>query len=110
MYKQRDILIIPIPFTDLSSKKRRPVLVISNDRYNRKTEDIIVTAITSNIKQKDYTVFIGSKDLQKGILQHDSMIRVDNIYTLNKSIVVKKFGVLKKDTFAKVKDTLQKLI
>ncbi len=45
MYKQRDILIIPIPYTDLSSQKKRPVPVISNDYYNGKTADIIVTAI-----------------------------------------------------------------
>lgn len=31
MPKQGDILLIPIPFTDLSSHKRRPVIVISND-------------------------------------------------------------------------------
>ena len=31
MYKQGEILLIPIPFSDLSSNKKRPVLVISND-------------------------------------------------------------------------------
>ncbi len=30
MYKQRDILLIPIPFTDLTAQRRRPVLVVSN--------------------------------------------------------------------------------
>jgi len=44
MPKQGDILLIPIPCTDLSSQKRRPVIVISNDQYNRKTNDIIVVA------------------------------------------------------------------
>ncbi len=29
MPEQGDILLIPIPFTDLSSHKRRPVIVIS---------------------------------------------------------------------------------
>ena len=37
MPEQGDILLIPIPFTDLSSQKRRPVIVISNDAYNQKT-------------------------------------------------------------------------
>jgi len=33
MPEQGDIVLIPIPFTDLSSQKRRPVIVISNDTY-----------------------------------------------------------------------------
>ena len=32
--EQGDILLVPIPFTDLSSQKRRPVIVISNDADN----------------------------------------------------------------------------
>jgi mRNA interferase MazF len=35
MPEQGDILLVPIPFTDLSSQKRRPVIVISNDAYNK---------------------------------------------------------------------------
>ena len=39
MLKQGDIVLIPVPFTDQSSQKRRPVIVISNNQYNRKTTD-----------------------------------------------------------------------
>ncbi len=42
MPEQGDIVLIPISFTDLPSQKRRPVVVISNDAYNRKTADIVV--------------------------------------------------------------------
>ena len=50
MPEQGDILLIPIPFTDLSSQKRRPVIVISNGAYNRSTADIVVVAMTSKTR------------------------------------------------------------
>jgi mRNA-degrading endonuclease toxin of MazEF toxin-antitoxin module len=43
MPSQGDIVLIPIPFTDLSSRKRRPVIVISNDEYNRTAPDVVRT-------------------------------------------------------------------
>jgi mRNA interferase MazF len=64
--EQGDILLIPIPFTDLSSQKRRPVIVISNDAYNRSTADIVVVAMTSNPTPADYSFTITSSDLTHG--------------------------------------------
>ncbi len=110
MYKQRDILIIPIPFTDLTTNKRRPVVVLSNDYYNNGTEDIVVIAVTSNIEQKEYSIQISNHDIEEGALPRQSMIRVDKIYTLSKSIVIKKFGILRNETFKRVRDALIKLI
>ena len=34
-----DIVLIPVPFSDLSSTKRRPVIVISNRAYHQTTAD-----------------------------------------------------------------------
>lgn len=48
MAKQGEIVLIPIPFTDLSSQKRRPVVIVSNDAYNDSSTDIVVVAMTSN--------------------------------------------------------------
>ena len=62
MYKQGEIILIPIPFTDLSSNKKRPVLILSNDNYNKMTDDIIVAAITSNIYDKIFTIKITEND------------------------------------------------
>ena len=110
MYRQVDILLIPIPYSDLTSNKKRPVLVLSNDEYNTKTEDIIVVAITSNITSKEYSILISNKDLQEGNLQVNSCIRVDKIYTLSQSIVIKKFGAVKPEIINNVKEKLRKLI
>jgi len=110
MYKQRDIIIIPIPFSDLKSTKKRPVVIVSNDIYNKKTEDIIVVAMTSNIEgKKDYSLLISNDDLEVGELKHKSMVRIDKIYTLNKSIVIKKFGTLKREVFCQIEKILQQL-
>ena len=37
MLNQGAIVLIPVPFTDLSARKRRPVVVISNDAYNQRS-------------------------------------------------------------------------
>lgn len=110
MYNQRDILLIPIPFTDLSSNKRRPVLVISSSDYNEKTEDIIVVAVTSNLEEKGYGVIFNNDDMLEGYLKMDSCIRADKIYTLSKTIVIKKFGAVRKEIIDKVKEKINKVL
>ena len=102
MYKQGDIVLIPVPFTDLSSNKKRPVLILSSDRYNENTDDLIVAAITSNIDEKPYNTEITSNDLSDGNLLHKSCVRVDKLYTLAQSIVIKKFGVVKEEILTAV--------
>lgn len=45
--KRGDIVIVPFPFTDFSTSKQRPALVISSDVFNRSREDAILVALTS---------------------------------------------------------------
>ncbi len=110
MPEQGDILLIPVPFTDLSSRKRRPVIVISNRAYNRKTVDIIVVAMTSNPIMADYSFTITSSDLARGKLNRPSKVRVDKIYALSQSIVVKTFGQVNSQVLDRIRQTLQTLI
>jgi len=110
MYKQGDILLIPIPFTNLVSNKKRPVLVLSNDMYNSTKEDMVVVAITSNLREKDYTILISNNDLIEGTLKIDSHIRADKIYSLSQKIAIKKFGRVKDEIITKVNMEIGKLI
>src|SRR4030067_2321126 len=104
--KQRNIILIPIPFTDLTSQKKRPAIIISNDKYNETHEDIVVVALTSNVESRDFTIMLTNDDMEEGALKVTSMIRADKIYTLNKSIALKTFGRVKPDVLTKVKDSL----
>jgi len=90
MYSRGEIVLIPVPFSDLTAIKKRPVLVISNDIYNNRYQDMIVVAITSNLAQQG--IPIASNDMIFGQLPKPSVIRSDKIYTLNQNIVSKSIG------------------
>jgi mRNA interferase MazF len=90
MCSQGELVLIPVPFTDLSASKKRPVLVISNDAYNAANQDIIVVAVTSNLAQQG--IPITTSDLKQGQMPKPSLVRADKLYTLNQGIVVKRIG------------------
>lgn len=106
-YSQGEILFVPFPFTDLSSTKKRPVVVISK---NNSCSDIITCAITSNLRDTNNSLLIDSSDLEKGRMPLQSLIKSDKIFTLEKSIILKKFGKLKRDKFLELRNKIYSLI
>lgn len=108
--RQKDLILIPIPFTDLTSKKRRPVIVLSNDDYNSKTQDILVVGVTSLIQGREYAVPLKKGDMEDGELLRDSEIRADKIYSLSQEIVVRRFGRIKEEVFIEVVEKINDLI
>ena len=107
MPEQGDIVLVPVPFTDLSSQKRRPAIVISNDVYNVSTSDVIVVAMTSSPASTSYGFQITSSDLVEGRLNRPGTVRCDKIYTLAKSIVVKKFGRVSSQVVDRIRSALE---
>lgn len=102
MYKQREIIIVPFPFSDLSSIKQRPAVIVSSNDFNE-NEDLVVVAITSQIKiSGKFRVNFSNNDLDNGSIPKESQIRCDKIYTLNKSLVRKRIAKLSEKTFAEV--------
>ena len=101
MYNRGELVMIPVPYTDLSATKKRPVLVISNNKYNAKSQDMIVAAVTSNVFQQG--IAITNAAMEQGQLPKPSIIRSDKIYTLNQGIVAKRIGCVK----AEIMDAVQ---
>ena len=82
--KQGDIVLVPFPFSDLSSIKTRPALVISNQHL--KGEDVILIGLTSQRGGK-YSIALENSDLEEGELPLRSFIRYHKVVSLKKSIV-----------------------
>jgi len=45
-----DVLLVPFPFSNQTAAKQRPAVVVSSEAYNRERPDIIILAITSQIR------------------------------------------------------------
>jgi mRNA interferase MazF len=110
MPEQGDIVLIPVPFTDLSSHKRRPVIVVSNDAYNRRSADVVVVAMTSNPSKTPFSFEVTSSDLVEGALNRPGTVRVDKIYTLAQVIVVKKFGKVASAVVQRIRQVFETVI
>ena len=96
MYKFGTIVLIPFPFTDLTSAKVRPALIISKTHKN--SEDISICFISSKRPQKitDGQFLFKTTDVhfkQSG-LKTDSVVRFDKIATLNKKLALGEIGSL----------------
>ncbi len=83
--QQRDIVLVPFPFSDTQTTKVRPALVVSNDVYNETHLDAVVLAITSNTTSSLYKVVIDEVELGRGKLPLRSAVRVDKPYSVLQS-------------------------
>lgn len=102
-YRQREVLLVPIPFSDLTSRKVRPVVVLSNDSYNHSGPDLLVGGITSNVYPRPYTVELDTPQLEQGAIRHPSMVRADTIFSIDQAIILKSIGVVNRPTFEQIR-------
>ncbi|NOT02875.1 MAG: type II toxin-antitoxin system PemK/MazF family toxin [Phycisphaerales bacterium] len=109
-FQQRDLLLLPVPFSDLTARKIRPVVVLSNDHYNRSDADILVAGVTSNLAPRPFTVEMDSGDLEYGTLKLRSAVRVDKIFSIDQRIVLKQFARANKELFMRIRQQIDALI
>ncbi|MBI3037046.1 type II toxin-antitoxin system PemK/MazF family toxin [Candidatus Woesearchaeota archaeon] len=108
--KQRSIILVPFPFSDQSGQKVRPALIVSNDRYNSTSDDVIVCAVTTNIKPSKYSVIIDQNSLESGMLSEKSAIKAESLLKIQKSLILKTIATINRQTLTKATDAIKELL
>ncbi len=89
-----DIILVPFPFTDQSATKKRPAVVISSKAYNQEQPDLIIMAVTSQIKPTSIIGEVIIRDWQEaGLLKPSATKPVITI--IEKPLIIKTMGRLK---------------
>jgi mRNA interferase MazF len=103
-----DIFLLAYPFTDLTQTKARPAVVMSPNSASA-GEDAVFIAITGNTEcnsPHDIMFPRNHPEYKLSGLLCDSVIKVDKIFTLHKSLAKKKLGKLGPMLQAKVKEQI----
>jgi len=104
--KQREIYLALFPFTDLFRSKKRPVLVISNEYHNNRSQDIACCYITTHKPNFNNCIEIKNFDIENGFLEFKSAINPTKIFTIDKKLFYKKLATLKTEFYSKVNNKL----
>lgn len=88
--KQRDVVLIPFPFSDQSGNKVRPALVLSSNFFNSSSQDLIVCAITSNIDKSKFSILISKEDLIEKNIIDECAVKAENVLKIHNGLILKK--------------------
>lgn len=106
-FTKGEIVLFAFPFTDLSTRKLRPCLVLSKEM----SQDILLCQITSKkIKRDAFCVEIKKDETSNGSLQIDSYVRCNMIFTADKTQIVKKICSIKKERYSEITNTITRII
>jgi mRNA interferase MazF len=101
-----DVVVLPFPFSDLSSSKRRPALVVAI----ASADDIILAQITSRSFGDSYAVELSDSDFSDGGLNVVSNIRPNKLFTADVNIIAYKAGNVKWQKMKDVATTITNLV
>ena len=108
-FRQKEIVLLPYPFTDQEGSKVRPAVIVSNDLFNKNSHDCILVPMTSVIKNEICSVIINQEDTALGKIPKQSRIRYDKLFAIDKSLIIMEIGKLKDRKFEEIKQKIIKL-
>lgn len=104
-----DVVLVPFPFTDQTASKQRPAVVISTIGYNAARPDVIVMAVTSQLRASAAFGEVWLGDWQAAGLLKPSAVK-PVIAALEASLVIRQLGALASDDANALRSALDAII
>jgi len=92
-YEFGDIVLVPFPFTDQTASKRRPAAIVSSRAYNLARPDLVVMAVTSQIRALPALGEVWINRWQEAGLLKPSAIK-PVFATIEQRLVIRQLGIL----------------
>jgi mRNA interferase MazF len=100
-----DIVLVAFPFADFTNFKKRPAIIVAKAEF----DNLILCQITSKANTSKSAIQLTESDFRVGSLQVDCFIRIDKLFTIEKSVIKSHLGSLDKAKTSLVKKTVREL-
>jgi mRNA interferase MazF len=108
-YRFGDVIVVPFPFTDQTTTKKRPAVVVSSEAYNSERPDLILMAITSQVRPAPAVGEVAIVHWQAAGLLKPSIIK-PLLTSIEVSLVIRQLGKLHADDQASLRQVLAAIL
>lgn len=105
-YNLGDVILVPFPFTNQTQSKKRPAVIVNSTSYNQRYSDVILMAITSQVKHPFSFGEIEIVNWQNAGLLKPSVIK-PVFTTIETSLILRRLGSLDANDKENLKAILQ---
>lgn len=108
-YKFGDVVLVPFPFTDQTTTKKRPSIIVSSNDYQCQRSDLVLIAVTSKANRgNSFGEMTITKWKAAGLLKPSIIKPV--LTTIDKTLVIKKLGELQEIDAQALSNILQLIL
>ena len=104
-----DVVLVPFPFTDQSGAKKRPAVIVSSSGYNANRRDLIIMAITSQMRTPPGFGEVLVADWQAAGLIKPSVLK-PVFTTIEQGLVLRTMGALPTADLQTLRDAIAQAI
>ncbi len=107
-YSRGDVVLVDFVFAEETGSKRRPVLLLSSERYMQGRQEVVVSAITSNTRR----ILVGDylmADWEEAGLIYPS-VATGILRTIKQSMIDRKMGAVSIRDLAEIESNLEQIL